>query len=142
MEAMERGEDPPPPPVPGPSGSSVKAAAPAAAPAPAAASPAASPAAPASPPPPPDLERVVLDVSDGEGEDAEGRGDDEFGLVEAALSQALRPVVRRCDEVLQEADSVQVSAITSEQRRALGRSVPGCCQRISTEEVGVCLNVV
>ena len=70
----------------------------------------------------PDLERVVLEVSDGE-DDGGAPGDDEFGLVEAALSQALRPVMRRCDEVLDEPNTVQVSAITSEQRRALGRSV-------------------
>ncbi|XP_043188461.1 uncharacterized protein LOC122363353 [Amphibalanus amphitrite] len=63
----------------------------------------------------PDLDRVVLDVSDSEDER------DEFGLVETALSQALRPVLRRCDDVLEDPDSVQVSAITSEQRRALGR---------------------
>ena len=70
----------------------------------------------------PDLERVVLDVSDGEGEH-DAPGDDEFGLVETALSQGLRPVMRRCDDVLTDPDGVQVSAITSEQRRALGRSV-------------------
>ena len=70
----------------------------------------------------PGLERVKLDMSEAVAEEAVRR-DDELGLVDTALGRTLRPVLRRCDEVLSRPDSVRVSAITAGQRRRLGRSV-------------------
>ena len=70
----------------------------------------------------PGLERVKLDMSEAVAEEAVRR-DDELGLVDTALDRTLRPVLRRCDEVLSRPDSVRLSAITAGQRRRLGRSV-------------------